>query len=202
MFLFHLLMLLAIPALLSLQSFKLPESLSQVLLSLNSFLQVTTAPQILFNLFIPSQFLYSLAEGVSMLPMPQAITSTNAPLARDLPAEPQTIRQAQQLPEWSEWHEACEKDLGTLEALQTYSLVHCLPNRNPIKCIWVCKHKTDENGRVCQWKARLVAQGYSQVARIDYKETYVCLSSQNSKYQNPFAYMYLQCLNGKYIKLT
>ena len=44
--------------------------------------------------------------------------------------------------------------------------------RNVIGTKWIFKNKQDENGIVMRNKARLVAQGFSQVEGIDYGETY------------------------------
>ena len=37
---------------------------------------------------------------------------------------------------------------------------------------WIFKNKPDENGTVVRNKARLVAQGYTQVEGVDYDETF------------------------------
>ena len=44
--------------------------------------------------------------------------------------------------------------------------------RNVIGTKWIFKNKKDEHGMVIRNKARLVAQGYSQVEGIDFGETY------------------------------
>lgn len=45
-------------------------------------------------------------------------------------------------------------------------------NVNVIGTKWIFKNKADEHGNVIRNKARLVAQGYSQVEGLDYDETF------------------------------
>ena len=46
------------------------------------------------------------------------------------------------------------------------------PNTNVIGTKWVFHNKQDENGVVTRNKARLVAQGFTQVEDLDFKEIY------------------------------
>jgi hypothetical protein len=46
------------------------------------------------------------------------------------------------------------------------------PNTNVIATKWAFCNKQDENGMVTRNKARLVAQGFTQVEGLDFEETY------------------------------
>ena len=53
-----------------------------------------------------------------------------------------------------------------------WELVPRPENKNVIGTKWIFKNKTDESGNVVRNKARIVAQGYTQVEGIDYDETF------------------------------
>ena len=52
----------------------------------------------------------------------------------------------------------------------TWELVKAPENKNVIGCKWVFKTKYDVNGEINRFKARLVAQGFTQQPGIDYNE--------------------------------
>jgi hypothetical protein len=73
----------------------------------------------------------------------------------------------------SDWVEAMHKELNNFKRNKVWSLVEKPRDcRNVIGTKWVFKNKQNANGIVVRNKARLVAQGYSQVEGIDYGETY------------------------------
>ena len=43
---------------------------------------------------------------------------------------------------------------------------------NVIKTKWIFKNKIDKKGKISKNKAGLVAQGYTQVKRVDFDETF------------------------------
>ena len=68
---------------------------------------------------------------------------------------------------------AMHEELNNFERNKVWKLVEKPKDcRNVIGTKWIFKNKQDENGIVIRNKARLVAQGYSQVEGIDYGETY------------------------------
>jgi hypothetical protein len=64
-----------------------------------------------------------------------------------------------------------QEELNNFERNQVWELVE-RPNTNIIGTKWVFRNKQDEFGIVTRNKARLVAQGYTQVEGLDFGETY------------------------------
>ena len=72
-----------------------------------------------------------------------------------------------------DWLEAMHEELNNLKHNKVWNLVEKPKDcRNIIGTKWIFKNKQDEHGIVVRNKARLVAQGYSQVDGIDFGETY------------------------------
>jgi hypothetical protein len=70
------------------------------------------------------------------------------------------------------WVAAMESEMISLKTLGTYELVPLPAGRRTVGCRWVYDLKTDADGNILRFKARLVAQGYSQRYLIDYSDTY------------------------------
>jgi transposase InsO family protein len=86
--------------------------------------------------------------------------------------EPRTLAEAKRRPEWPLWEKAIEEELATLKAAGTWRLEAAPPGANVIGSKWVFKAKKDAAGNVVRYKARLVAQGFSQIGGVDYDDTY------------------------------
>ena len=85
---------------------------------------------------------------------------------------PNTYSEAMSRPDAHLWHEAACKEIDSLLENGTWELARLPAGRRAIGCRWVfvIKHKSD--GAVERYKARLVAQGFSQRPGLDYGETY------------------------------
>lgn len=62
-----------------------------------------------------------------------------------------------------QWREAIEKELQNLENYQTWVYNKLLLGRKVIGSKWIFKVKYNSDGLVARFKARLVAQGFSQI---------------------------------------
>ena len=86
--------------------------------------------------------------------------------------EPTTFEEASTSPEKEKWMEAMTKEMSSLKANNVYDLTELPKDRKPVGSKWVFKRKIKADGSVERYKARLVAQGFSQKAGQDYDETF------------------------------
>jgi hypothetical protein len=75
-----------------------------------------------------------------------------------------------------DWVNAMHKELNNFTRNQIWELVERLKNHNVIGTKWVFRNKQDQDGIVVRNKARLVAQGDTQVEGLDFGETYTPVS--------------------------
>jgi hypothetical protein len=71
-----------------------------------------------------------------------------------------------------DWVNAMHEELNNFKRNQVWKLVERPKGHNVIKTKWVFRNKQDQDGIVVRNKARLVAQGYTQVQGLDFSETY------------------------------
>jgi hypothetical protein len=86
--------------------------------------------------------------------------------------EPHLYKEAKRRPEWLRWKEAMDEELLALETYGTWKLEDLPQGANAVGCHWVYMLKRDAAGNVIRYKARLVAQGFSQVPGVDFFDTY------------------------------
>ncbi|CAI7839763.1 unnamed protein product [Closterium sp. NIES-53] len=71
-----------------------------------------------------------------------------------------------------EWKKAMESELKSIEENGTWELVELLEGRKAITSKWLFKIKSDAAGKIERYKSRLVAKGYQQKEKVDYKELF------------------------------
>lgn len=106
----------------------------------------------------------------------QAMVSAEEALSE----EPSTVKQAQARPDWPDWLLAIETELANHDANNTWEVTTLPPGRKAIGSRWVFKVKRGPDGKVLKYKARLVAQGFTQREGIDFAETYSPVVRQES----------------------
>ena len=90
---------------------------------------------------------------------------------------PKTSAEALTIPHWKL---AMEEELNALEANHTWDVVQLPPTKRPIGCRWVFTVKYLSDGQIERYKARLVAQGYSQTYGINYGETFAPIAKMKT----------------------
>ena len=86
--------------------------------------------------------------------------------------EPRSLAEARKRPDWPLWEKAIHEELATLRAAGTWEVVDAPVGVNVVGSKWVFRAKKDAAGNVVRYKARLVAQGFSQVPGVDYFDTF------------------------------
>eukprot|EP00794_Sanderia_malayensis_P011639 gene11639-biopygen9313 len=83
-------------------------------------------------------------------------------------AEPTSINDALNGMHAPHWKKAIESEYKLLLKNRTWDLVDLPTAKNLVGCKWVFKIKRNSDGSINRYKARLVAQGFSQETGIDY----------------------------------
>ncbi|XP_004309292.1 PREDICTED: uncharacterized protein LOC101304635, partial [Fragaria vesca subsp. vesca] len=87
--------------------------------------------------------------------------------------EPRSVAECQNRADWPKWKVAIQAELDSLTKRQVFGPVMLTPpSVKPVGHKWVFVRKRNEKNEVLLYKARLVAQGFSQRPGIDYEETY------------------------------
>jgi hypothetical protein len=75
-----------------------------------------------------------------------------------------------------DWVNVVHEELKNFTRNQVWELVERPKRHNMIGTKWVFRNKQDQDGIVVRKKARLIAQGYTQVEGLDFGETYALVA--------------------------
>ncbi|WJX82941.1 hypothetical protein P8452_65643 [Trifolium repens] len=78
------------------------------------------------------------------------------------------------------WIEAMQDELNQFKRCEVWDLIPRPDNVNVIGTKWIYKNKSDEKGTTTRNKARLVAQGYTQVEELKFEETFALVARLES----------------------
>ena len=95
--------------------------------------------------------------------------------------EPKSYNEAITSPQSSHWMKAMKTEIEAITRLGTYRMTRIPSGRKPIGCKWVYKIKWHPNGTVSRFKARLVAQGFTQRRGTDFHETFAPVARMTSQ---------------------
>ncbi|CAI7745898.1 unnamed protein product [Closterium sp. NIES-53] len=90
----------------------------------------------------------------------------------EMPGEPATLKEALESSDAEEWKKAMESELKSIEENGTWELVELPEERKAITSKWLFKIKSDADGKIERYQSRLVAKGYQQKEKVDYKELF------------------------------
>jgi Reverse transcriptase (RNA-dependent DNA polymerase) len=86
--------------------------------------------------------------------------------------DPMTYTEAMTRPDSAEWLGAMQSEIQSMYDNQVWNLVDLPEGVRPIENKWVFKRKSDMDGNLTIYKARLVAKYYKQIQGIDFDETF------------------------------
>ena len=86
--------------------------------------------------------------------------------------EPENVQEALSSSEKEHWKAAMQIEMESMKSNDVWDLVELPKDRKPVGCRWVFKRKMDAYDRIERYKARLVAQGFSQRKGLDYDELF------------------------------
>ncbi|GKC83853.1 retrotransposon protein, putative, ty1-copia subclass [Tanacetum coccineum] len=86
--------------------------------------------------------------------------------------EPTSYKAAMLDPESNKWLDAMNAKMQSMIDNMVWVLVDLPPNCKTVRSKWIFKKKTNMDGVVHTYKARLVVKGYTQLYGVDYEETF------------------------------
>nr|GEW91737.1 hypothetical protein [Tanacetum cinerariifolium] len=75
-------------------------------------------------------------------------------------------------PNFDKWLDAMNAKMQSMKDNQVWRLVDLPLNSKTVRSKWLFKRKTDMDGNVHTYKARLIAKGFTQLYGVDYEETF------------------------------
>jgi hypothetical protein len=99
---------------------------------------------------------------------PVRVTVADAELGSD----PRTFDEAMARPDAAKWILACENERHAFEQMGVFEIVPRPRNRKIVGSRWVFRVKRGPDGSIQKYKARIVAQGFTQTEGVDYDETF------------------------------
>jgi Reverse transcriptase (RNA-dependent DNA polymerase) len=94
--------------------------------------------------------------------------------------EPKLLKEALDLPDSEKWKNAMQEELDAINENEPWELVDLPLGRKAVGSKYVFKLKRDEQENIIRYKARLVAQGFSQKYGVDYDEVFAPVTTSTT----------------------
>ena len=94
--------------------------------------------------------------------------------------EPKDYREAMASSDRRKWEMAMSDEYKSMVENKVWTLTELPAGKNLVGCKWIYKLKEDADGNVVRYKARLVAQGFSQKFGCDYDEVFAPVVTQTT----------------------
>lgn len=85
---------------------------------------------------------------------------------------PESYQDAVESRERASWAKAMDSEINSLKENGTWELVNLPGNAKALPCKWVYRVKTNPDGSIDKFKARLVIKGFKQIHGVDYNQTF------------------------------
>jgi hypothetical protein len=105
-------------------------------------------------------------------PAIQVFSTDVQPQALSINDEPTSFHEAVRRPNAEKWIAAMNEEIDSVIRNKTWTLCNLPPGKNCISSKWVFKVKLDGNNNIERYKCQIVARGFSQVAGLDFDETF------------------------------
>ncbi|CAI7730541.1 unnamed protein product [Closterium sp. NIES-53] len=93
----------------------------------------------------------------------------------EMPGEPATLKEALESSDAEDWKKAMESELKSIEENGARELVELPEGRKAITSKWLFKIKSDANGKIERYRSKIIAKGYLQNEKVDFKELFAHL---------------------------
>ncbi|CAI7803791.1 unnamed protein product [Closterium sp. NIES-54] len=90
----------------------------------------------------------------------------------EMPGEPETLKETLEISDAEEWTKAMESELKSIEENGTWELVELLEGRKVLRPSGSSRSSPTPTAKIEHYKSRLVAKGYQQKKKVDYKELF------------------------------
>ncbi|MBW0463109.1 hypothetical protein O181_002824 [Austropuccinia psidii MF-1] len=99
-------------------------------------------------------------------------TKKSANFVEAIISDPKSFSQAIHHPDSKQWLAAIKNELSNMKTHQVWSSHEQDKSIHPLTTTWVFKRKTDANGNLTKYKARLCVRGFNQREGIDYNDVF------------------------------